>query len=192
MNIFVLSTDPRRAAKMHCDKHCVKMILESVQLLYSVWWFYITNFNSCWPDDTIKVEPYKATHMNHPCAIWTRCNKNHYNWLIKMCKELCKEYSIRYNKIHKSELHLNYLKNIGYPSELEIENSLTEKVATIKTPNKCDFFICAIENKIFNKCVVYKNNQIDCVNTYRNYYKYKDYFLLKSEMKWKTKTPYWF
>jgi len=33
MNIFRLDNDPRVAARMHCDKHVVKMILEYAQLL---------------------------------------------------------------------------------------------------------------------------------------------------------------
>jgi len=33
MNIFVLSQDPREAARMHLDKHVVKMIIEYAQLL---------------------------------------------------------------------------------------------------------------------------------------------------------------
>ena len=33
MNVFVLDYDPKTAAEMHCDKHVVKMILETAQLL---------------------------------------------------------------------------------------------------------------------------------------------------------------
>ena len=33
MNIFALHTDPYKSAEMHCDKHVVKMILETCQLL---------------------------------------------------------------------------------------------------------------------------------------------------------------
>ena len=33
MNIFALDKDPTQAARMMCDKHVVKMILESAQLL---------------------------------------------------------------------------------------------------------------------------------------------------------------
>jgi len=33
MNIFILDNNPKLAAQYHCDKHCVKMILESAQLL---------------------------------------------------------------------------------------------------------------------------------------------------------------
>ena len=35
MNIFFLSGNPRRCARWHCDKHVVKMILESTQILYT-------------------------------------------------------------------------------------------------------------------------------------------------------------
>ena len=32
MNVFYLDRDPVKAANDHCDKHCVKMILEYAQL----------------------------------------------------------------------------------------------------------------------------------------------------------------
>ena len=33
MNIFYLHEDPQISAKMHCDKHVVKMIIEYAQML---------------------------------------------------------------------------------------------------------------------------------------------------------------
>ena len=36
MNIFVLHKNPIEAAKMACDKHVVKMILETAQMLCTV------------------------------------------------------------------------------------------------------------------------------------------------------------
>ena len=33
MNIFYLHKDPEISAKMHCDKHVVKMIIEYAQLM---------------------------------------------------------------------------------------------------------------------------------------------------------------
>ena len=33
MNIFALSTDPIQSAEMMCDKHIVKMVIETAQLL---------------------------------------------------------------------------------------------------------------------------------------------------------------
>lgn len=54
MNIFILDTDPIVAAKYLCDKHIVKMAVESCQLL-----------STALPQDKA---PYKHTHINHPCA----------------------------------------------------------------------------------------------------------------------------
>ena len=38
MNIFVLDRDPELAAKYHCDKHVVKMVLESAQMMCAAHW----------------------------------------------------------------------------------------------------------------------------------------------------------
>lgn len=39
MNIFILHKNTRKCALMHCDKHVVKMILESALMLYTACWF---------------------------------------------------------------------------------------------------------------------------------------------------------
>lgn len=88
MNIFVLDKDPVIAAQMQCDKHVVKMILETAQLLCSVF-----------PNGEA---PYKRTHYNHPCAVWARESWANYYWLYKHGIALCNEYTYRYNKLHKS------------------------------------------------------------------------------------------
>ena len=36
MNLFILDNDPIKAAQLQCDKHVVKMILESAQMLSTV------------------------------------------------------------------------------------------------------------------------------------------------------------
>ena len=94
MNIFFLHINPEECAKMHINKHVVKMILESIQLLCSVHHFYPSG-------KEIKI--MKLTHKNHPSAIWTRESLSNYNWLLDLTKELCKEYTYRYDKIHKCE-----------------------------------------------------------------------------------------
>ena len=91
MNIFVLDKDPKTCAVYHNDKHVVKMILETAQLLCGVHW----------------VEggeaPYKLSHKNHPSAIWTRECVENYIWLCDLGLELCNEYTYRYGKRHKSQ-----------------------------------------------------------------------------------------
>ena len=94
MNIFLLDYDTKKCARYHCDKHVVKMILETAQLLCGV--HHVTN------QVTTEV-PYKLSHKNHPCAIWARQSLPNYLYLCDLGLELCKEYTYRYGKRHKSQ-----------------------------------------------------------------------------------------
>ena len=100
MNIFFLSWIPKICALYHVDKHVVKMILESCQLLCSAHHITESKYKA----------PYKLTHKNHPCSIWTRTSLANYNWLIEMSLELCKEYTYRYGKVHKCQAYIEELK----------------------------------------------------------------------------------
>lgn len=104
MNIFVLSLCPRIAARLHCDKHVVKMILETAQLLYTAHHVVGTR--------ELPEGAYKKTHANHPCAIWVRESRANYLWLAELGWWLCKEYQYRYgeSKTHKTERHIEWLK----------------------------------------------------------------------------------
>lgn len=92
MNIFWLDENLKKAAKYHCDKHVVKMILEYAQLLST----------------TVRLSGidagYKATHKNHPCAIWSRESLDNWFYLRALLFCLSDEYEYRYGKIHKSFL----------------------------------------------------------------------------------------
>ena len=91
MNIFYLHHDPLICAKMHCDKHVVKMILEYSQLLS-------TAHHEC--DGVPSITCYKATHKNHPSALWARENRYNYSWLHTLLSYLSEEYTYRYGKVH--------------------------------------------------------------------------------------------
>ena len=93
MNIFILDTNPRKCAEYHNDKHVVKMILETAQLLCGVHWTTESPYEI----------PYKLSHKNHPCSIWARECLENYNWLCELGIELCEEYTYRYGKRHKSQ-----------------------------------------------------------------------------------------
>lgn len=95
MNIFYLSNDVDECAKFHVNKHVVKMILESAQLL--------SNAHHMLDGDQVIKPIYKLTHKNHPSAIWVRTSKAHYVWLWELLRSLCKEYTFRYGKVHKVE-----------------------------------------------------------------------------------------
>ncbi|KLT21812.1 hypothetical protein wVul_1557 [Wolbachia endosymbiont of Armadillidium vulgare str. wVulC] len=89
---------------MLCDKHIVKMPLETALLLSSVFSIALKTQNPLVSitDQNIEV-PYKLTHKNHPCSLWARQSKGNFYWLIEYGKELCKEYTLRYKRKHKSE-----------------------------------------------------------------------------------------
>jgi hypothetical protein len=91
MNIFYIDRDPERAAKMMADKHVIKMILESAQMLSTAYRVL---------DDNPPKELYKATHINHPSSIWVRQSANHYGWLLYHLVALSEEYTYRYGKTH--------------------------------------------------------------------------------------------
>lgn len=88
MNIFVLSQDPVQAARWLCNKHVPKMVVETAQLLCSA--------HGSTPT------PYKKTHANHPCAVWTRRSLSNYRWLVTHGEAMAAEYTRRYGKIHAS------------------------------------------------------------------------------------------
>jgi len=102
MNIFLLDWSPQIAAQYHCDKHVVKMILECAQLLYCAHWVLNPQYV---PEDA-----YKKTHPNHPSAIWTRESIENYEFVQELAMELCKEYTFRYEKIHKTQKHIDWLR----------------------------------------------------------------------------------
>lgn len=92
MNIFVLDTNTKLCAEMHCDKHVVKMILEYCQLMST----------ACHVHGFAVDGMYKKTHVNHPCAIWARENKSNFEYLLNLTIDLLEEYTFRYGKIHAS------------------------------------------------------------------------------------------
>lgn len=98
MNIFYLDKDPRLCAQYHTDKHVVKMILESAQLL-------CTAVNELAGE---QVTPYKSTHVNHPCSVWVRESYANWKYVYDLMWELELEWNFRYqhHDNHKSVLAL--------------------------------------------------------------------------------------
>ena len=101
MNIFVLDEKPDVAASMLCDKHVVKMILETAQMLCTV------------ASQQGHETPYRATHAKHPCTIWTAQSRANWQWLVKHGIAMSKEYTRRYGKVHKSQSVIEYCNNLN-------------------------------------------------------------------------------
>lgn len=105
MNIFILSWIIDQCAQYHCDKHIVKMILETTQLLSTCYHVVDPVLANKYLDDGLI---YRKTHMNHPSSIWTRECKENFVWLCHLGLALCKEKAYRYDT--KPEDHKCYSK----------------------------------------------------------------------------------
>ena len=90
MNIFVLDQNPLLAAQYQHDKHVVKMVLETTQLLSTS--FIQLGVSKPWM--------YRVTHVNHPCAVWARAHGTNLWWLVAHGLALAEEYEYRYGKVH--------------------------------------------------------------------------------------------
>lgn len=141
MNIFYLHRDPRVAARYHNDKHVVKMILESAQMLS-------TAHRELDGDDTFP-ELYRSTHKNHPSTKWARRGYQNYMWLFDLFSSLCEEYTHRYDNVHLSEVKLgNVLRSA--PNNIDRSFQFTQ-------PPQCMPDVYKVED--------------NSIEAYRNYYK---------------------
>lgn len=109
MNIFALDESPMTAAQMHCDKHVVKMVLETAQILSTV-----HHLEDVPQQAYLREHIYKPTHKNHPCTVWARENTANYSWLVQLMYHLGQEYTHRYRKFHKSMDLYSYLSKVPY------------------------------------------------------------------------------
>jgi len=103
MNIFHLDKDPLLCARYHCDKHVVKMVLETAQMLCTA---YQRNYG-------IKDDLYKPAYPHHPMTKWVGNSGGNFIFTLKLFEHLRDEYNYRYNKWHKSSktiilLHSKY------------------------------------------------------------------------------------
>ncbi len=181
MNIFALHRNPLIAAKMMCDKHVVKMILESAQILSSVKRFidgtrhefaknkFIWKLDNSFEDETI----YRAGWLKHPSTLWAMKSRKNYVWLWHHFKFLNDEFKRRFQKPdHKSFALLGEILKTP-PKNLPI---IRKNV--LPTPAMPE------------ECLIYKNNEINVVASYRNYYVQKKRHLAT----WKTPSyiPKWY
>ena len=86
MNIFILDSDIGKCARYHADRHVVKMILESAQMLCTV-----VNENG-------GESPYRSTHTRHPCTLWAGESLSNWKWLRSLALALNGEYRYRFGK----------------------------------------------------------------------------------------------
>lgn len=97
MNIFFLDRNIRKCAAYHCDKHIVKMTLESMQILSTA--LYINALHN----------PYKPSHQKHPSVLWAAKSCMNWIYLWYLCAALNDEYKYRYRN-----QNIKYYNNSDY------------------------------------------------------------------------------
>lgn len=156
MNIFYLDSDPVLSVSYYVDRHVPKMILEYAQLLS-------TTVRECdgvpqGSSGKLKLLPgetpdsllyYKSTHVNHPCAIWTRQSLSNWCYLKYLASDLNNEWQYRFK--HFDRNHKSYDMILTLPIPQNIPN------IPFTPPPSC-----------MDKSYIISN---DPVVNYRNYYK---------------------
>lgn len=103
MNIFFSCTAPDACAVVLDDSRVIKMILETAQILCTVFQEWGHTFPVT-PDGVSTaggITPYRPTHVNHPCTRWAaHPDRNNYVWLWAHLTALCDEYTHRYGREH--------------------------------------------------------------------------------------------
>jgi len=153
MNIFFLSLDPAEAAKRHGNKHVIKMILESTQMLITCWHRLNDDDESKWKlefqNDTGR-SPYKMTHANHPCNIWVRASPANYAWLCRLGLALCDEKMRRWpkNREHACRPLLEWLATHAPPFPPDAPEDLTPPARAMPDEFKVDSDDSDVKNVI--------------------------------------------
>ena len=180
MNIFILDNDPVIAAQEQCDKHVVKMIVESSQMLSTVHRMLDGVMErrpsksgallQYWKlNDKREQTLYKACHFGHPSTVWTRESDMNYDWHYKHFIALCDEYSYRYGKVHSTDTKLRHALQVQPNKIPKLKHMTPFKLAMGSNPE------CVLE---------------DAVESYRRFYETKQ---KKFNMVWsKRPIPAWF
>ena len=111
MNIFFLSWDPDECARLYCDQHVNKILLEIVQMLYTAWHFL---GHPSWIEGAPKRRSgdrgYRpVSNPKHAMVMWVRSHESNYIWTAKLGMALAIEFNHRFGKIHACTKHIMWL-----------------------------------------------------------------------------------
>lgn len=90
MNIFFLDEDPFKCPEYYYDVHVRKMLLETAQIICSVYWKY--GFEA----------PYRPSHVSQASVLWASACYMNFTWVNRLFMGLCEEYRYRFDTEHKT------------------------------------------------------------------------------------------
>jgi len=111
MNIFVLDSNPLKAAAAIDCVRVPKMVVESAQMMASA----VRRWGAT--DDVMPLtkagKPYKGGYHKHPCTIWAGDTFGNFAWLTDHAMALCVEYTSRFGKEHACADPISQLWHVG-------------------------------------------------------------------------------
>ena len=146
MNIFVLHALAEVNARMHCDVHVVKMLVETAQILYSVlrlWKIHLgfvrpircsLNYKRKAGRVALEVAPnsaYKLAHPGHPVVLWAAAARPHAQWLLDLGLSLADQFRRRYGGEHGSARHLQDMRAADCFSTLPATTTVADWAMTL-------------------------------------------------------------
>ena len=141
MNIFHLDKNPIKCALYHCDKHVVKMILETSQMLSTAYQKHAGENDSL----------YKSAYPNHPMTLWVGETYKNFGWTLLLGEALGFQYTHRYNKRHKSMRIIDYFfKNLDWKDKIP-KGEQTSPPLCMPDEFKCDDHVQSYKNYYINK-----------------------------------------
>lgn len=167
MNIFALDRDPKVAASWLCTQHISKMVVESCQMLATLF-----------PPHLLLEAPrtktggvWRHSHQNHPCTRWTALSMANALWLLDHAEGMEEERMRRGYNPHSCMSFLTWVRGnldrVHFPCQ-----ELTEFAVAINESCKCR--------------LVEGFEGLDSVAKYRLYYVHDKPFAT-----WKRNRPWW-
>lgn len=191
MNIFLLSdsTDYDEhivlQAHYHCDRHVVKMIAESTQMLVTAlhrydWGDVVESLiNDHGLIGTFPCKRLSNSQSQHPCAVWARNRFNNTYYLARLALELCHEHQARY-PLSPRHAYFDWLESLVDAMEARAETPEIKYVLP-------EVFPVAISDRPELRSTA--THHQDAVTHYRSYY----YRTKRHFATWKRRrVPAWF
>jgi hypothetical protein len=204
---------------MLCDIHVNRMLVEACQLLASAYWYEVgvktkkelahdrkrqglanlvfAEFPRRHETEELDERyqylarnPYAPTHLNHPCAIWTRRSRENFDWLCAHAKGLATEFAYRYGKVHACEAVVDWF--AGTPPTGVLDPQEADTMRTLCETAKLTYQPVFLERGLtpFVQALPEDLRGEDAVLAYRQYYSaYKREFAVWNKTR---AAPDWF
>jgi hypothetical protein len=111
LNIYIVSGDPREAAKFLCDVHVGKALTMSAHILCTVSHHWRNQTEVLRISDELEgtsdklpgwaEPPLPPSNQDHPCVLWARGHYDNFWWLTKHAMELVSEFKFRFAEEHR-------------------------------------------------------------------------------------------